>query len=132
MSRAERVLEGLVLTAERGGPAGPGTALAAAGARTARPLPAFGVLGVSSKTTRAELRALSKLVDGLPAACAEKAVAAKLNSVAADGKVSLAQARDAIEAVEIGPGNEQGPLIGVCGGSSRRTQMSLCRKSCRL
>ena len=54
-----------------------GTALAA-GARTARPLPAFGVLGVSSKTTRAELRALSKLVDGLPAACAEKAVAALL------------------------------------------------------
>ena len=47
-----------------------GTALAAARARTARPLPAFGVLGVSSKTTRAELRALSKLVDGLPAACA--------------------------------------------------------------
>ena len=42
------------------------------------PLPAFGVLGVSSKTTRAELRALSKLVDGLPAACAEKAVAALL------------------------------------------------------
>ena len=55
-----------------------GTALAAAGARTARPLPAFGVLGVSSKTTRAELRALSRLVDGLPAACAEKAVAALL------------------------------------------------------
>ena len=55
-----------------------GTALAAAGARTARPLPAFGVLGVSAKTTRAELRALSKLVDGLPAACAEKAVAALL------------------------------------------------------
>jgi len=55
-----------------------GTALAAAAARTARPLPAFGVLGVSVKTTRAELRALSKLVDGLPAACAEKAVAALL------------------------------------------------------
>ena len=62
---------------------------------------------------------------------AEKAVAAKLNSVAADGKVSLAQARDAIEAVEIGPGNEQGPLIGVCGGAGS-TQMSLCHKSCRL
>ena len=63
---------------------------------------------------------------------AEKAVAAKLNSVAADGKVSLAQARDAIEAVEIGPGNEQGPLIGVCGGSGRLTQISLCHKSRRL
>lgn len=71
-----------------------GIALAAAGARLKRPIPNFGVLG--TKTTRTELRALSKLVDSLPAASAEKAVAALL--ARCDAVRAIATTLDALAA----------------------------------
>jgi hypothetical protein len=42
------------------------------------------------------------------------AVSAKLSEIAADGKVSLAQATEAFESLEVGNGPE--PLVGICGG----------------
>ena len=42
------------------------------------------------------------------------AASAKLAEIAADGKVSLAQAAEAFESLEVGNGPE--PLVGICGG----------------
>ena len=51
------------------------------------------------------------------------ALSAKLTGAAEDGKVSLAQAKEAFETLEVGNGPE--PLVGVCGGEGARSRLAL-------
>lgn len=49
------------------------------------------------------------------------ALSAKLTGAAEDGKVSLAQAKEAFETLEVGNGPE--PLVGVCGGEGAPSRL---------